>query len=88
MEAEDQDAGLFASLLASGVAGGAADVLGRITAASPHACVDQSLSPFQQRPIVKVHLSTFAAPRLCKPAIEFKRLRLLTQYFSRADAEL
>lgn len=87
MEKDDEDVGLFTSLLASGLSGGAADVLGRVTAASLYAYVDQSLSPLQQRPLFKAHLSRFAPLRYCKPALTLDRLRILTKYFAKADTK-
>lgn len=86
MEAEDENMGVFSTLLASGLEGAAADILGQVTAGGLYAHVDQALGPWAQRPLFKAHLSSFAPIRTCKPAIEHQALRSLVEHFKKADA--
>lgn len=73
--------GLFTDILLDGLTGSSADICGRITPASVYAHVDQSLGPWEQRPIYKANVQTFVALRQVSPKIPLETLRRLPEYF-------
>jgi hypothetical protein len=79
--AEQDGHGLFTSILLDGLSGGAADICGRITPASLYSHVDQTLGPWEQRPIYKANVQTFITLRQVSPKISFDILRRLPKYF-------
>ncbi len=79
--AEDEGHGLFTSILLDGLSGSASDIIGRITPASLYSHVDQTLGPWEQRPIYKANVQTFIALRQVPPKISFDVLRRLPTYF-------
>lgn len=79
--------GLFTSLVVAALDGGAADTVGSVTVASVYAYVDESLGPWEQRPLFKSHVSTLVPLRTANPAIAPSVLRLLPEWFPQPDAE-
>ena len=73
--------GLFTNLLLDGLTGSSADICGRITPAALYSHVDQTLGPWEQRPIYKANVQTFVTLRLVSPKIPPEVLRRLPQYF-------
>jgi hypothetical protein len=73
--------GLFTSILLDGLSGGSADICGRITPASVYSHVDQTLGPWEQRPIYKANVQTFVTLRQVTPKVPLEVLRRLPQYF-------
>lgn len=78
--------GLFTSIIIDGLNGSCADICGRITPASMYSHVDQTLGPWEQRPIYKANVKTFVTLRQVKPKIPLAVLRQLPKYFPTADA--
>lgn len=72
---------LFTELLMDALRGGAADVLGRVSAASVYAYVEQALGVWQQRPMYKSHARELAPVRICEPAVPRKELRKMVKVF-------
>ena len=81
-------AGVFTSLVASALDGGAADVVGSVTVAAIYAYVDQALGSWDQRPLLKAHVSRLTSLRKCQPAVPLQTLRRFQQWFPTPDAEL
>jgi len=79
--------GVFTELVCGALEGGAADVLGDVTAASVYSYVEQALGPWDQRPLFKAHLSTVVPIRKARPAVQLETLRLLPSWFETADYE-
>jgi Caspase domain len=79
--------GLFTSLVVAAFEGGAADAVGRVTVASVYDYVEESLGPWDQRPLFKSHVSTLVSLRNAKPAIDVAILRRLPEWFPRPDAD-
>lgn len=79
--------GLFSSLICNALAGGAADVTGAVTIASVYAYVDEVLTGWDQRPLLKANVSKLTPLRRAVPAVARSKLRLLTRYFSDPTAE-
>lgn len=85
---ESGGTGVFTSLVVGALHGGAADVLGNVTVAGLYAYVDESLGPWDQRPLFQSHVSTLVSLRRARPAIEVAILRKLPEWFPEAGAEL
>lgn len=79
--AEGSEHGLFTGILLDGLSGGSADICGRITPASLYSHVDQTLGPWEQRPIYKANVQTFVTLRKVSPKVPPEVLRRLPDYF-------
>jgi hypothetical protein len=73
--------GLFTSLVADAIEGGAADVLGDVTAPAVYAFVEAALGAWAQRPLFKSHVAKLIPIRKCAPAVEVGILRELPTLF-------
>ena len=78
--------GLFTDILLDGLSGSSADICGRITPASVYSHVDQTLGPWEQRPIYKANVQTFITLRQVSPKIPLEILRRLPEYFPDATS--
>lgn len=85
---EEDGKGVFTTLLVDGLRGGAASLTGDITPGSLYAHVDQSLGPWDQRPVFKTNVKRFVSLRRVPPAISLRDLRRLGELFPTADFEL
>ena len=85
---EEAEAGVFSSLVCDALEGGAADVLGNVTAARIYAYLDQTLGAFDQRPHFKANLSKLEILRRCEPAVALATLRKIVKIFPTADYDL
>lgn len=79
--ADGQEHGLFTELLLDALSGSAADICGRITPASVYSHIDQTLGPWEQRPIYKANVQSFVVLRSITPKIPLETLRRLPIYF-------
>jgi Caspase domain len=77
--------GVFTKLVLGALAGGAADVRGRVSAASVYAYVEEALNAWDQRPLYKSHANRLPQLRLCKPSVDDALLRELPQIFEHID---
>lgn len=73
--------GLFTSLVIDSLEGGAADVLGDVTAPSIYTYVETALGAWDQRPLFKSHVSRLVSLRRCTPPIDLEILRRLPTLF-------
>ena len=78
--------GVFTKLILGALSGGAADVRGRVSAASIYAYVEQALGSWDQRPMYKSYADYLPPVRLCKPSVPDKLLRDLPKLFAKEDA--
>lgn len=78
---EENDSGVFTSLFVDALSGGAANLVGDITPGSVYAHIDQSLGPWEQRPIFKTNVKSFISLRTVQPPIDRDDLRQLTALF-------
>lgn len=85
---EEGGGGVFTSLLAEALDGGAAGLLGEVTAASTYAYIDNALGAWDQRPMFKTNVSKFIVLRRSKPRIELDLLKYLVSYFPLPAEEL
>jgi uncharacterized caspase-like protein len=81
MAADGQRHGVFTEILLDGLAGGCSDICGNITPAALYSHVDQTLGPWEQRPIYKANVQTFITLRQVAPKIPPEVLRRLPNYF-------
>lgn len=84
---EENGSGVFTSLFVDAMHGGAANLLGDITPGSIYAHIDQSLGPWEQRPIFKTNVRNFTSLRSVQPPIAISDLRKLTDLFSDSGDE-
>ena len=73
--------GVFTTLLCSALDGGAADVLGETKIAATYSYIDESLGPWQQRPLFKTHVSSLLSLRRCAPSLSLDNLRRVLEFF-------
>jgi len=74
-------------LVCDALNGGASDVLGNVTVAAVYSYVDQTLGAWEQRPLLKAHVSRLIPIRRCNPLVDRGILRLLPTYFHDPDFE-
>jgi|SRR5947209_12913147 len=79
--------GVFTNLLLGALRGGAADVRGRVSAASIYAYAEAALGAWDQRPLYKSHASRLQPVRFCDPKVTDALLRELPVYFPNSDHE-
>ncbi|HAT7732682.1 peptidase C14 caspase catalytic subunit p20 [Klebsiella variicola] len=79
--AEGNGHGIFTDILLDGLKGGCADIRGNITPAALYSHVDQTLGPWEQRPIYKANVQNFIALRQVEPKVSPSVLRNLPKYF-------
>jgi hypothetical protein len=77
--------GVFTSLVCDALEGGAADVLGKVTAAGVYSFLDTALGAWDQRPHFKANLSKLEVLRTCEPAVAFETFRALISIFPQPD---
>lgn len=79
--------GVFTNLVMGALRGGAADVRGRVSAASIYAYAEAALGAWEQRPVYKSHASQLDPVRFCTPKVDDVLLRELPRFFLTADVE-
>lgn len=79
--AEGASHGLFTELFIDGLSGSSSDICGRITPAALYSHIDQTLGPWEQRPIYKANVQTFVTLRQVSPKVPLDVLRRLPTYF-------
>lgn len=78
---EKNGSGVFTSLLVDALSGGASNLVGDITPGSIYAHIDQSLGPWEQRPIFKTNVKNFTTLRKVQPPIQLSELKKITELF-------
>jgi hypothetical protein len=77
--------GVFTNLVLGALRGGAADVRGRVSAASIYAYAEAALGAWDQRPLYKSHAAHLEPVRLCTPRVPDALLRELVVFFPGPD---
>lgn len=85
---EQGGTGVFTNLLVDALNGAAANLVGAVTPGSVYAHVDQSLGPWQQRPVFKTNVKTFVSLRNAEPPISLVELQQLTSIFPSPATQL
>jgi hypothetical protein len=83
---ESNGHGVFTNLLLGALDGGAADIQGRVSAASIYAYVEQALGPWDQRPLYKSHANRLSPVRFCKALVTDDLLRKIPELFGAPDS--
>jgi hypothetical protein len=78
---EQNGAGVFTTLLVDALNGAAANLVGEITPGSVYAHIDQSLGPWEQRPVFKTNVKNFVSLRKVQSPIGLAELQRLTELF-------
>lgn len=79
--------GVFTSLFVDALLGGASNLVGDITPGSIYAHIDQSLGPWDQRPVFKTNVKNFISVRKVLPPISLQDLKLITSLFVNSSDE-
>jgi len=85
---EEGGTGVFTNLLVDALNGAAANLMGAITPGSVYAHIDQSLGPWQQRPVFKTNVKTFVSLRQATPPIATSELQQIASIFPSPDYQL
>lgn len=78
---EKNGSGVFTSLLVDALAGAGANLVGDVTPGSVYAHIDQSLGPWEQRPVFKTNVKSFVSLRRVQPAIALSELQRISELF-------
>ena len=78
---EEGGGGVFASLLVEALEGGAAGLLGDVSAASIYAYIDNAMGAWDQRPLFKANVSQFVKLREAAPRLQPSLVQKLIEYF-------
>ncbi len=78
---EKNGSGVFTSLLIDALSGSAANLVGAVTPGSVYAHIDQSLGPWDQRPVFKTNVKRFVSLRKVVPPLELAQLRRIAELF-------
>ena len=72
---------MFTTLLVDALNGGAANLTGDISPGSVYAHIDQSLGPWEQRPVFKTNVKEFVSLRRVQPPIPLTDLQRIAEFF-------
>jgi len=78
---EKNGAGVFTTLFVDALNGAAANLVGDITPGSVYAHIDQSLGPWDQRPVFKTNVKNFVSLRKVQPPISLGELQRIIEFF-------
>lgn len=83
---ESNGHGVFTSLVLGALDGGAADIQGRVSAASIYAYAEQALGPWDQRPLYKSHANKLSPVRKCNALVPDGILRRIPELFPKVES--
>jgi hypothetical protein len=78
---EENGAGVFTTLLVDALNGAAGNLVGDVTPGGVYAHIDQSLGPWDQRPVFKTNVKSFVSLRTVTPPIQLADLQRITELF-------
>ncbi len=84
---EENGSGVFTKLFVDAMNGSASNLVGDITPGSIYAHIDQSLGPWEQRPIFKTNVKEFVKLRKVQPPISLTELQMITTLFPTSGYE-
>ena len=84
---EQNGSGVFTTLLVDALSGAAANLVGEVTPGSVYAHIDQSLGPWEQRPVFKTNVKSFVSLRRVQPPIALSDLRRIVELFPSPGSE-
>jgi Caspase domain len=78
---EENGGGVFTTLFVDALGGAAGNLVGEVTPGSVYAHIDQSLGPWDQRPVFKTNVKSFVSLRRVQPPIALAELQRITEFF-------
>lgn len=78
---EENTAGVFTTLMLDALNGAASNLVGDVTPGSVYAHIDQSLGPWDQRPVFKTNVTRFISLRKVQPPIGLAELQRIVEFF-------
>lgn len=78
---EANGSGVFTTLFADALSGAAGNLVGDVTPGSVYAHIDQSLGPWEQRPVFKTNVKSFVSLRKAQPPIGLSDLQRIKSFF-------
>jgi hypothetical protein len=84
---EINGSGVFTNLLVDALNGAAANLVGDVTPGSVYAHIDQSLGPWDQRPVFKTNVKSFVSLRMVQPPVVLSDLRRIVEFFPSPGSE-
>lgn len=84
---EKNGSGVFTSLFVDALSGSGANLVGDVTPGSVYAHIDQSLGPWEQRPVFKTNVKSFVSLRKVQPPIALSDLQRLSELFPQPGFE-
>jgi hypothetical protein len=84
---EENGSGVFTTLFVDALSGAAGNLVGDVTPGSVYAHIDQSLGPWEQRPVFKTNVKSFVSLRKVQPPISLAELQRITEFFPSAGFE-
>lgn len=84
----NSNGGFFSNLLHNGLKGGSADVLGHVNLVRLYRHVERVFGPWDQRPTLKVNLSSTVILKKVEPQLPISVLEKITNYFIDAEHQI
>jgi hypothetical protein len=84
---EANGAGLFTSLFVEALNGAGANLVGEVSPGGVYAHIDQSLGPWEQRPVFKTNVKSFVSLRKVQPPVTLAELQRIVEFFPKAGAD-
>jgi hypothetical protein len=84
---EQNGSGVFTTLLVDALSGAACNLVGDISPGGVYAHVDQSLGPWDQRPVFKTNVKSFVSLRKVQPPVSLADLQRITEFFPKPGYE-
>ena len=84
---EENGSGIFTTLLVDALNGAAGNLVGDVTPGGVYAHIDQSLGPWDQRPVFKTNVKSFVSLRTVQPPINLADLQRITEFFPTSGHE-
>jgi hypothetical protein len=81
---EENGSGVFTTLFVDALSGAAGNLVGDVTPGSVYAHIDQSLGPWEQRPVFKTNVKSFVSLRKVQPPVGLAELQRLVEFFPSA----
>jgi hypothetical protein len=78
---EANGSGVFTTQFVDALNGAAGNLVGDVTPGSVYAHIDQSLGPWEQRPVFKTNVKSFVSLRKVQPPISLADLQRITELF-------
>ncbi len=78
---EENGSGVFTTLFVDALNGAAGNLVGAVTPGSVYAHIDQSLGPWEQRPVFKTNVKSFVSLRKVQAPIELADLQRISKLF-------